>query len=277
MKTKLLAAMIAVSLFWCGATGLAADTNDVSVQLQALVKQVQTKLSAGQKTEQDLAVELKAFDDLLAEHNGEKTDAVARVLFMKAMLYIEVLNDPDKGTAAIKQLKSDFPDTPLGKRADTMLAKLTEQAAAKKIQSALVEGTQFPDFDEQDVAGKPVSIANYKGKVVLIDFWATWCGPCVGELPNVLKVYQKHHDQGFEIIGISLDEDKQKLDSFTKEHNMTWQQFFDGKGWGNKLAAKYGVQSIPATYLLDGNGNIIAKDLRGEALETAVTGALAKK
>jgi hypothetical protein len=96
-------------------------------------------------------------------------------------------------------------------------------------------------------------------------------------LPNVLKTYEKHHDKGFEIIGISLDQDKQKLTSFTESKKMPWVQYFDGKGWQNKLASKYGIKSIPATYLLDGQGKIIAKDLRGEALEAAVAKALNSK
>jgi len=122
--------------------------------------------------------------------------------------------------------------------------------------------------------GKPLSIANFKGKVVLIDFWATWCPPCRAEIPNVVATYQKYHDKGFEIIGVSLDEDKAKLIDFTKDQNMTWQQFFDGQGWSNKLAVKYGIQSIPATFLLDGDGNIIGKDLRGDDLTQAVAKAL---
>ena len=146
-----------------------------------------------------------------------------------------------------------------------------------RIQQTLVVGNKFPDFEEKDLAGQPLSIANFKGKVVLVDFWATWCGPCVQELPNVLRAYEKHHAEGFEIIGISLDQDERKLKDFTKQMKMTWPQYFDGKGWGNKLAGKYGVQSIPATFLLDGSGNIIGRDLRGEALEEAVSKALAKK
>ena len=150
------------------------------------------------------------------------------------------------------------------------------QMEAQKIQAALAIGVKFPDFNEKDTAGKPLAIANYKGKVVLIDFWATWCGPCRAELPNVIATYKKYHNQGFEIIGVSLDQDQAKLIGFTKDMNMTWPQYFDDQGWGNKLAVKYGIESIPATYLLDGNGRIIGRDLRGDELTQAVAKALGK-
>src|SRR3989441_9826764 len=133
-----------------------------------------------------------------------------------------------------------------------------------------------PAWELKEVTGKVVRSSDFKGKVGLLDFWATWCPPCRAELPSVIKTYEKHHPKGFEIIGISLDKEEAKLTSFTKEKEMTWQQYFDGKGWGNNLAAKYGVQSIPATYLLDGEGQIIAKDLRGEEMDGAVAKALAQ-
>jgi peroxiredoxin len=249
-------------------------------ELQAVITKIQVKvgkLGQGPKTEKDFADELKEFDTLLTRHKGEKTDDVAQILFMKAMLYVQLLDDTEKGGALLKQVKTDFPGTKFAEGVDGIIANLEQLEAVKKIQRSLAIGTKFPDFQEKDITGKPMSIANYKGKVVLVDFWATWCGPCVMELPNVLATYQKHHAKGFEIVGISLDQMEQKLTDFTKAQNMPWQQFFDGRAWQNKLAQKYGVNSIPATYLLDGEGKIIGKDLRGEDLEKAVAAALAKK
>jgi peroxiredoxin len=268
-------AFLAFSLFM--PSGVAAETNGAAAELKALVAKVNTKLEADKKTAEDLAPELKEFDALLAKHKGEKTDEVAQIQLMEAMLYLQVLDNSDKGIQLIKQLKTDFPDSKPARNADQILESVKKQAEAKKIQAALAEGSKFPDFSEKDTAGKPLSIANYKGKVVLLDFWATWCGPCVHELPNVIKTYDAYHKQGFEIIGISLDKDQEKLASFTKEKSMTWVQYFDGLVWQNKLATKYGITSIPATFLLDGQGTIIGKDLRGEDLDKTVAKALAKK
>jgi peroxiredoxin len=254
-------------------SGQRAFTADAKTELVTLVTKIKTDIAAGKTTEADLSEDIKQFDVLLAEHKGEKTDDVARILYMKATLYRQVFHDEAKADELMAQLKTDFNGTDFVAAIEKMEASA---AAAKKMQDALAVGTQFPDFNEKDVDGKPLSVANYKGKVVMVDFWATWCGPCVGELPNVIATYQKHHAQGFEIIGVSLDQDQDKLTAFIKEKNMTWQQFFDGQGWGNKLAVKYGIQSIPADFLLDGDGKIIGKDLRGEELEAAVAKALGK-
>jgi len=254
-------------------SGQLAFTADATNELKTLVAKIRTDMAAGKRTESGLADDLKQFDVLLAEHKGEKTDAVARILYMKATLYGEVLNDDAKAQELLKQLKTDFNGTEF---VTGMEKHEAAAAAAKQIQDALAVGTTFPDFNEKDMTGQPLSIASHKGKVVLVDFWATWCGPCRIELPNVIATYQKYHAQGFDIIGVSLDEDKAQLLSFIKNENMTWPQFFDGKRWENQLAVKYGIQAIPAAFLLDGSGKIIGKDLRGDGLKQAVAAALSK-
>src|SRR5258706_153896 len=260
MKIKrVVAALLLTSSL--GLRSFAADPSPVALETKTIVTEVQKAAREGKKSEQDLAPYLKRFDDLAAKHKDEKTDDVARIQYMKAMIYLQFVDEPDKAAAILQQMKKDFPGTKTAQQGDSLLANIEKQKKAKAIQTQLVEGTKFPDFNEKDLTGKPLSIANYKGKIVLVDFWATWCGPCVGELPNVLKTYEKYHDKGFEIVGISLDSDKAKLTSFMEMQKMTWRQYFDGKGWGNKLAGKYGVGSIPATYLLDGEGKIIAKNL----------------
>jgi thiol-disulfide isomerase/thioredoxin len=125
------------------------------------------------------------------------------------------------------------------------------------------------------VDGTSIDLKNYQGKVVLIDFWATWCGPCVAEIPHVKQVYSKYHDKGFEIIGISLDKDKQKLLDFVKANEMPWPQYFDGQGWKNEIAKKHGIQGIPALWLVNKKGEVVSKDVRGK-LEAAVELEVAK-
>ncbi len=101
-----------------------------------------------------------------------------------------------------------------------------------------------------------------RGKVVLVDFWATWCPPCRDEVPDVVAAYKKYHAQGFEVVGISLDQDKEALVSYTKDKGMAWPQYFDGKGWDNAISTKFGIDSIPAMWLLDKKGMIVSTDAR---------------
>jgi len=270
MKAIILATLVAGFLAASASLALPAEPNPIATELKDVITKIQTKLKAGNNTEADLAPELKAFDDLLAKHKDNKTDELAQVLYMKATLFSQVLRNETKGKELLEQLKREFPDS-------KFVAQIKRQEEAEKAQADLVVGKAFPDFNEKDTAGKPLSLSGYRGKVVLVDFWATWCGPCITELPNVLATYEKHHSAGFEIIGISLDQDGKKLANFVKEKKMTWPQFFDGNGWQNKLAQQYGVNSIPATYLLDREGKIVAKDLRGEKLEAAVAAALANQ
>ncbi len=147
--------------------------------------------------------------------------------------------------------------------------------AAKNSKGAPPQVGEPVELKFHPVKGKNVDLAEMKGKVVLIDFWATWCGPCVAELPNVIAAYNKLHEKGFEIVGISLDGDKGRLTNFIKEKNMPWPQYFDGKGWDNEIATRYGIRSIPAMWLVGKDGKLVSTNVRGQ-LEAMVEKELAK-
>ena len=144
-------------------------------------------------------------------------------------------------------------------------------------------GKKITPFKATKMDGTSVDFpGDYKGKIVMLDFWATWCGPCMGEVPGLVKAYNEFHPKGLEILGISLDQPNaaEKVKSVTGENGMTWSQVYDGKFWKAEVADQYGINSIPAAFLVDGDtGEILAAgiSLRGESLEKTLTEAVAKK
>lgn len=141
-------------------------------------------------------------------------------------------------------------------------------AAQDSLLRELVYGMKFTELEMNDLEGKPVKLSQWagKGKCVLIDFWASWCGPCRQEMPNVVANYKKYHDKGFVIVGVSFDSKGDAWKKAVSELGMTWPQMSDLKGWESAGAKAYGITSIPASVLLDGEGKIIGMNLRGEAL-----------
>lgn len=132
-------------------------------------------------------------------------------------------------------------------------------------------------FTAQDLSDKSISLEDYQGKVVLLDFWASWCGPCREEVPFIKRAYQKYRGLGFEVVGVSLDEDRADMDAFTKKQGMTWREIFDGKSFAGELPQQYGIKGIPFSLLIGRDGKIVAVNPRKLLLDSAIQKALKSK
>ncbi|WP_346319756.1 TlpA disulfide reductase family protein [Chitinophaga sp. YIM B06452] len=168
---------------------------------------------------------------------------------------------PDYATVypQFTKLSSEVQNSEAGKQYNDYLNKI----------KAVSIGATAPEFVQNDPEGKPVSLASFRGKYVLIDFWASWCGPCRAENPNVVKAYNNYKDKNFTILGVSLDQSnaKEKWLKAISDDNLTWTHVSDLAFWDNAVAKQYAIRSIPQNFLIDPQGKIIAKNLRGEELD----------
>lgn len=192
----------------------------------------------------------KAIKDYVLAHPGSV--AVAAIVEERLINY----NYPQQAAEMYTLFKPEVKNSYIGKAIKASLDLLNKTAPGKVA----------PDFTMNDVNGKPLKLSQLRGKYVLIDFWASWCVPCRKENPNVVAAYQKYHDQGFEILGVSLDSKKEAWLKAIKDDGLGWKHVSELKGWTNTAATAYGVKSVPASFLIDKEGKVIAKDLRGEEL-----------
>ena len=155
-----------------------------------------------------------------------------------------------------KSLSKDILNTPKG-------LEFTERVEAER----KIINSMAPDFTQNDVNGKPVKLSDFKGKYVLLDFWASWCGPCRKENPNLVKAYKKYHDKGFEILAVSLDNKKDAWLKAVEEEDLDWTHVSDLKGWMNEVAVQYNIKFVPQNRLIDPDGKIIVRNLRGDDLQ----------
>ncbi|CAM3546636.1 TlpA disulfide reductase family protein [Flavobacterium gelidilacus] len=206
------------------------------------------------KFQDDMNVQSKAFIN-------KNPDAFISALLLENFLMRNYLT-PEEVKAYYEKLDKSIVDTKSGKNIKKMLDAMT----------SVNVGSIAPDFSAPSPDGKMISLKESMGKVTLIDFWASWCGPCRQENPNVVAMYNELHEKGLNIIGVSLDKegDSQKWKDAIAKDGLTWNHISNLKHWKEPIAEQYNVKSIPATFLLDASGKIVAKDLRGEELKAKV-------
>jgi peroxiredoxin len=203
-----------------------------------------------EKDAKSVAAVQKISEDFVKEHPSSYVDPIAIIRIMQTSDDVTVADN------LFKLMSNAVKETNLAKYVD-------QQLAIAKINPI---GSQIADFSETDTAGNKVKISSFRGKYVLIDFWASWCRPCRMENPNVVAAYNRYHQKNFTVLGVSLDQAKAAWINAINMDGLTWTHISDLKGWNNEVAAQFKITSIPQNILIDPKGVIIAKNLRGEDL-----------
>jgi thiol-disulfide isomerase/thioredoxin len=249
---------------------LFANETSLNAETQSLATEIREKVKAGQRRELDFARELKEFDRILAENRDRKDNAIAKIALLKAALYIEIFKDIPKGQQIIDDIRETYPGTQSAMDAKILANRTIQQINAVKIRAALQNGALFPEFDVTALDGRSLSLTSLQGKIVLIHFWAGWCGPCLREMPTLQLIYKKYQSERYAMVGVSLDTKVETCKRYLTKYCIEWPQYFDGLKWNNILALQYGVDRVPSNYLLN-DGKIIGHNLTPEQLDFALS------
>lgn len=241
------------------------------------------KLMEAQQKKDNLAIEnlkkgyndiQKEMDDFMVKYPEENTEAFISLLLLEGQFNSPKFN-LDNFKKTFNKLDSSLKSTKIGKEIQAKLKAIDSNNKVKP-EAALI-GKMAPDFSGKTPQGTVVSLKQSLGKITIIDFWASWCGPCRKENQNVVALYNELHSKGLNIVGVSLDEDSNKWSDAIAKDKITWTQVSNLQGWKDPIAQLYKVEQIPTTFILDGSGIIVAKDLRGEELRTKITQLLGAK
>ncbi len=243
--------------------------NEFIVQLQAFNQKRDTAAKMIQRYPEQQAAINQSFQNEYMQFTSFRQQFVSRNPNSPALLPVISTLDLDKDfaqyEAIVNQLDASFSGSP---NVEGIKLQFQQNKLQKEALNFLAPGKVAPNFTQNDVNGNPIELASLKGKVVLLDFWASWCGPCRKENPNVVKLYAKYKDAGFTVLSVSLDKDKAAWLAAIDKDKLVWPYHVsDLKYWSNEVAKQYQVSSIPFTALLDREGKIINTKLRGEDLE----------